>query len=136
MCVRSIINVRAAVKDNTSLCVCFPSLCASAGLGKQLMSAGMDHLGTSFHVGVSPQSKSKGNFPKHIKRSYANGLWQRSCGCIVVLICIHCGSSWQGPLFAFALYLRGSSPDYIIQSQHRDIRHGLAANAGANPGVK
>lgn len=44
-------------KDNTSLCVCFPSVCASARLGKQLMSAGMDHLGTSFHVGVSPQSK-------------------------------------------------------------------------------
>lgn len=32
----------------------------------------------------------------------------------------------------WALYLRGSSPDYITQSQHRHIRHGLAANAGAD----
>lgn len=48
------------------------------------MSAGMDHLGISFHAGVSPQSKARKFFPKHIKKSYANGLWQRSCGCIVI----------------------------------------------------
>lgn len=59
VCISSIINVHAAVKDNTLLYVCSPSLCASAGLGKQLMSAGMDHLGISFHAGVSPQSKAR-----------------------------------------------------------------------------
>lgn len=53
-----------------------------------------------------PLKAKQSNFPKHIKKSYANGLWQRSCGCIVVLICIHCGSSWQDPLFAFSLNLR------------------------------
>lgn len=76
-----------------------------------------------------------GNFPKHIKRSYANGLGQRSCGCIVILICIHCGSSWQDPLFAFTPNLQGSSQAYITQSQQRDIRLGPTANTTANTGV-
>lgn len=76
------------------------------------------------------------NFPKHIKKSYANGLRQRSCGCIVVLICIHCGSSWQGLLFAFTLNLQGSSQAYITQSQQRDIRCRITPNTRANTGVK
>lgn len=90
-----------------------------------------------------PLKAKQEHFPKHIKKSYANGLWQRSCGCIVV----HTGPSWQDLLFALIFNLRTSSPSYAILSRRWDTgwcvcvcvcvsagRANTAANAGSNSG--
>lgn len=44
-----------------------------------------------------PLKAKQENFPKHIKKSYANGLWQRSCGCIVIYTVAHPGSTHCWP---------------------------------------
>lgn len=46
-----------------------------------------------------PLKAKQENFPKHIKKSYANGLWRRSCGCIVIYTVAHPGRTLCLPAF-------------------------------------
>lgn len=74
------------------------------------------------------------HFPKHIKKSYANGLRQHSCGCIVILICIHCGSSWQGLCLPSALICGAHLGLTFTHSQQSDMLRGVLLTPGQTSG--
>lgn len=79
-----------------------------------------------------PLKAKQENFPKHIKKSYANGLWQHSCGCILIYTVAHPGRTLCLPAFLICGAHLDLTPSRVSTGTRGAAN--TAANAGSNSG--